>query len=780
MKLPPLPTHLVRTVAVWSITVFRPANQGPAGITMADAPRSVSFTVAALAILVTAAFGANSTAASNVPRPEPDIPFVFGAQYYRAPTPARDQWEKDMKRMAELGFTDVKLWLQWRWGHPAPDKYYFEDLDDLMGIADRHGLRVTLNAIFDVAPVWLYEKYPDAKQVMNNGRMVEPYTVQHRQIGGHPGPCYSHPGALAERQVFFKKAILHLKKHKNLAMWDVWNEPELCFPQRDGELERLACYCPHCHSAFVQWLKSKYETITTLNSIWGRNYLRWEDVEMPRNGATVKDFVDWREFHGDVMVAEAKWRLALAKELDPPRIAYLHVVPNTMQPFNAVSTCMDDFEVSQDCDVFAATMNSGPFFTPQVVSAARGKISYNVESHINGGGITMYQKPVDLNDLLNDFLPQVGMGIKGFMFWQYRPELLGAEAPAWGLVNPDGSDREVTRAAATFWAKLRPHADTLMKSRAALPQVAIWKSQKNEIFHYCMFNTVKHSLPISVNAYATWLYNNNYAYCFVDSDLLTDLAGIKVLIMPSCYYLTQAEADAIQRWVRGGGVLLNEAHLGAYNDDTGRHSTITPGLGLDRQFGIREVDATSTYRLRMARGEKVEMALAPDVVKMLNDFGATGGKYVPIILEDGSVVWGATRFARIEAPDAAPLGRFSQGLPTIVRKNVGTGTIFYCGTNLGEGSEKSQEGFGKLLNQVLATGSVSPTLGSSERDVRIETLSGANGLNYIIIRNLSGTSRNVKVDFEGTASGLFSGQTLAPATATAIPGGFCDIFSVQH
>ena len=80
------------------------------------------------------------------------------------------------------------------------------------------------------------------------------------------------------------------------------------------------------------------------------------------------------------------------------------------QPFNAVTTCMDDFEISKDCDVFAATMNNGPYFTPQVVSAANGKICYNVESHINGGSITMHQAVVDENDLLNDLFTSIRDG----------------------------------------------------------------------------------------------------------------------------------------------------------------------------------------------------------------------------------------------------------------------------------------------------------------------------------------------------------------------------------
>ena len=32
-------------------------------------------------------------------------PFLFGAQYYRAPTPEPDCWEYDLQRMSEMGFT---------------------------------------------------------------------------------------------------------------------------------------------------------------------------------------------------------------------------------------------------------------------------------------------------------------------------------------------------------------------------------------------------------------------------------------------------------------------------------------------------------------------------------------------------------------------------------------------------------------------------------------------------------------------------------------------------
>lgn len=706
-----------------------------------------------------------------------DYPFIWGAQYYRAPTPSKENWDSDMKRFSELGFTDIKFWLQWRWSHPAEEEYYFDDLDELIETASKYNLRVTINAIFDVAPVWLYEKYPDAKQIMNHGDIIEPYVVSHRQIGGHPGPCYNHPGALKERKTFYAKAINHLKKHKNLLFWDAWNEPELSFPQRDGKVETLACYCDHCKEGFHKWLENKYKNLDILNQVWGRNYRSWSQVELPKSTLTMKDFIDWREFHGYTLLEEAKWRLAMTKELDPERITYLHVVPNTTQPFNAVTTCMDDFEVSKHCDVFAATMNNGPYFTPQVVSAAQGKICYNVESHINGGIITMHQAVINESDLLNDFLPQVGMGIKGFMFWQFRPEILGQESPNWGVLNIDGSDRVVTKAAEKFGKTLKPYNDQLMKSFPAKPEVAIWKSQKNEIFHYCEYGDFN-SLAASINAYSDFLYKHSYAFNYVNSEMLNDLSQYKVLIMPSAYYLTQQEADAIDEFVNKGGVLLSEAHLGAYSDDKGRHSYNMPGFGLHEKWGVEEVETSTTYRLKMPQKEEVDLDVVADVKKFLKDFGTTGGKYVPIAMNDGTVLWGAFRYAKLKADNASALGSFTKDYPIVISKEVGKGKVWYCGTNIGEGSKKDESGFNKFLNTILAESGVKTELDANKMNVWVKGLYEKGKLNFMVVRNIDSKDSSVTLNFKGKAKGLFSGIEIKPGENISLPKGFCDLFVV--
>jgi beta-galactosidase len=734
------------------------------------------------------------------------IPFIFGAQYYRAPTPEPGCWEQDLRRMAELGFNAVKYWVQWRWSHRAPAEvsgsditagtYDFDDLDRLMDLAAEAGLGVTLNTIFDVAPLWLYDRFPDAKQVMNNGQVVEPYTVGHRQIGGHPGPCYNHPGALRARQDFLAAAVVHFRDHPALSMWDLWNEPELSFPQRTPDLSRLVCYCPHCRAAFILWLKGKYGSLEALNAVWGRVYDAWEQVELPRNPHTITDFVDWREFHIDTMTTEAGWRLAMLRELDPRHLRYLHVVPNTMAPFNVVTCAADDFALAAPCQVFAATTNSGPVMTMQVVSAARGRVTYNVESHVNHGCTSLHQRVLHLPDLLDDFLPQIGLGIRGFLFWQYRPEVLGFEAPGWGLVRLDGSDRPITRAAAEFWQTLRPHADALLDCPPPEAAVGIWRSRKNEIFHYAIHQSFK-PLIDSVEAYQTALYWQSVPTRTISGEMLAagELEGLRFLIMPSPYYLTQEEAAQLDTWVRRGGVALVEAHLGGYNGTTGRHSRQMPGCGLAESWGLAEAETTAARYLGVdldtAPGGRVEAdAFTEDVQKALAAAGATGsdafpmpfrlpGKAVPVTL------WGADRYAEIEGEGLEVWGAFRER-PVVVAKSAGAGTVIYVGTRLGQGARVGAAGLVALLHAALVRAGVAPALNVTAPEgarVHVDLLRDREGVpRFLVVLNRDVEPHPLRIEGPGTARALFSETTwrLQSGPEITVPGSFADLFVLDR
>jgi beta-galactosidase len=700
------------------------------------------------------------------------LPFLFGAQYYRAPTPEPGCWEPDLKRMRELGFNSVKYWVQWRWSHRAPDMFVFDDTDRLMDLAAENGLQVTLNTIFDVSPSWLFDVFPDAYQVRNDGRRVEPYAVAHRQIGGHPGPCYNHPGALDTRRRFLETTVRRYAGHPAMAMWDVWNEPELCYPQRAPELPGSVCYCAHCARLFLDWLRRKYGDLETLNQVWGRCYREWREVELPRNNLTVTDFIDWREFHLDTMTTEARWRLAMVGDLDPDHVRYLHVVPNTMSVFNSVA-CADDFALAEDCHVFAATTTGQPLWANQVISAGRGKVCYNVESHINSGALAVHQAIHDRSAVLRDLVPQIGMGIRGFLFWQYRSEVLG------------GCARPVTTAVREFWERLEPHTATLMNCPAPDAAVGLWKSRRNEIFHFCVHQSLN-PLVESVNGYIDALYWSSVPYRIVSEQMLEqgDLEGLQVLIMPSCYYLTDQEASALDRWVRAGGVLFCEAHLAGYSGTRGRHERVVPGAGLAASWGIREVDTCSPYHLRLDEREAFSGAANEDLRKALEAYGTTGGRFFPIALTDGGVVWGADRYAQLECATGRQEGSFDGCVPCLVSVPVGRGRVVYNGANLGAAAQRDPAAFVAYFSRTLADAGVAPTLGvQAGGRIHADLIRDRNDRPcFVVLVNGEDRLTTVSVELDGHWRGVFSDARVdgsAGRVEFTLEPGFADLL-VQH
>ena len=696
-------------------------------------------------------------------------PFLYGAQYYRAPTPDDSCWAGDLRRMRELGMTDAKFWPQWRWAHRR-GRFVWDDLDRLLDLAHVEELSITLNTVFDVAPVWLYERFPDAKPVRNDGRVVEPYTVGHRQLGGHPGPCYNHPGARLERERFLTACVERFRAHPALRYWDVWNEPELCFPQRNPDLAGLACYCANCQGGFRAWLGRRYGTLAQLNAVWGRCYDSWEEVEVPRNPHTINDFIDWRMFHVGTMTAEATWRLDLVKRLDPAHPAYLHVVPNNGPIFNTLGCATDDHALAKACDgIFAASMNGQPIWMVPVASAGAGRVLWNVESHVNGGQTTMHQGQRTLADLLHDWVPQIGVGVTGFLFWQFRAEVLGLEAPAWGVVRPDGSDRPVTKAAADFRCLLGDHAEALTRCTPQRATVGIWHSQENELFSWSVHGSLEH-FNAGQQAWLDLAWARNLPVAFVPA--CTVLEAIRVLVMPSPYLLGQAEADALAAWVEAGGVLITEAHLGAYDRDRGRHSTTVPGLGLAMRFAIRESESMSTWHLPVERS--AAFANATDDVKKMLAGGAAGGQHVPIRLTDGTIAWGALRSAELDAPRAEVLGRFAD-IPTIVASRVGAGLVIYAGTDLGAAAGQGRAGMEMLFDRALAAAGLTAT--ARAHGARVSLLHEGDELRYVTVVNPDIAPREFSAVLPAL-QGVFTGERWADGTQRTLPPRFAELFAV--
>ncbi|MFA7371936.1 MAG: alpha-amylase family protein [bacterium] len=635
-------------------------------------------------------------------------PFIYGVQYYRAPTPEEQFWRKDLQRISECGFNMVKFWAQWRWVHRKPETFFFDDLDELMALADEYKLKVTINLIFDVAPAWIFNAYPDCRMVEASGRAVEPCAAICRQIGGYPGPCYNHSYARSAREEFLKQVVARYAGCRAMSMWDVWNEPESCFLFRQPHESTLLCYCDNCRSRFKEWLRMRYGSLEGLNEVWGRCYNNWDELELPRVRNTFTDMIDWRLFHLDTLGAEARRRISTVKSIDNRHPVYLHPVPNVLYPFNPV-TGVDDFQIADGCDCFGGTTNGVPAETLQTVAAAQGRVSYNVESHLCAGAASMYSRLLTVQDFADNFLPQIGLGIRGFLHWQYRGESLGAEAPAWGLLDVNGREGASHAGAVDFWKKLRPVAKRIMEAPLEPPAVAVFKSCSNEIFQWCM-NGNFDDLHKGITGYTQLLYRKNLRLTYVNDRMLIDglPASIKLLIMPNCYAMQQPVAEALSEWVLNGGTLICEAHTGGYNLSTGRHSRDLPGLGLAEAFGIRERNAVAVAHLGLSKADIPIDNLPPDLAKAFDAFDLGGEQILPLKTIDDKIIWGWSRYTELEGSDLQPIASLSGSSPCIASKKAGSGSVYYFGTLAGQMWDKGGA-LADIIDSALKAAGVPPS-----------------------------------------------------------------------
>jgi hypothetical protein len=310
--------------------------------------------------------------------------------------------------------------------------------------------------------------------------------------------------------------------------------------------------------------------------------------------------------------------------------------------------------------------------------------------------------------------------------------------------------------------------------------VGIWKSRKNELFQFAAAGSLS-ALIESVESYANGLYWSNYPFRFVSDDMLAagDLAGLRFLIMPSCYYLTEAEAEALDRWLRAGGTLLCEAHLGGYNATTGRHSRRVPGCGLAEAWGVREADSTSSYHLRLGEAEAFEGVLSDDVRKALCEAAQGGGRFFPISLRDGGLLWGANRYVILEGEGTTVEGTFDGVHACVVSKPVGKGKLIYCGTNLGEGAVREAGPLQRFLCGQLAAAGLTPTL-KAQADlpgtVHLDALGGPEGLRFVVAISRADRAQGLALAAEGEWRGVFGGQEWQGPGEMRVEAGMAEVF----
>lgn len=188
--------------------------------------------------------------------------------YYYPEHWAKNQWAKDIKKMAEIGFEFTHFGeFAWTFIEPEEGKFDFAWLDEAVALAHQNGIKVVMCTSTPTPPAWLAQKHPEILMTNDEGR-----TMQHgsRQQISWSSKVYRD---------YVAKMVEAIAKHygndQRIWGWQLDNEPS-----HYGQYD----YSDAAQESFRNWLKAKYGSLDSVNTVWGTAFwsIRYNDFNQIR------------------------------------------------------------------------------------------------------------------------------------------------------------------------------------------------------------------------------------------------------------------------------------------------------------------------------------------------------------------------------------------------------------------------------------------------------------------------------------------------------------------
>ncbi|NYF57840.1 beta-galactosidase [Micromonospora purpureochromogenes] len=647
----------------------------------------------------------------------------YGADYNPEQWP-EEVWAEDVALMRRAGVDLVSVGIfSWALLEPTPGRYEFGWLDRALDVLHDGGINVDLATATASPPPWLAHRHPETLPRTADGTVLWP--------GGRQAYCPSSP-VFRERSLALVEAVAgRYAEHPAVVMWHISNELGC---------HNVHCYCDVSAEAFRRWLRERYGDLDTLNAAWGttfwsQRYDDWAEINPPRSAPTFANptqQLDFLRFSSDEQRAQLRAEREVLARLVRQPVTTNFMIGTGIKYLDYHSWASDVDVVSNDHYLTAADPLShlglalAADHTRGVAGGDPWLLMEHSTSAVNWQPRNVAKAP---GQLRRNSLAHVARGADGVLFFQWRASRAGAEKFHSALVPHAGPDTKVFREVCQLGADLKALAE--VRGSRVDAEVAI-------LFDWEAWWGVELDSHPSVDVtYADRLRALHGALwrAGVTTDVVhpsADLSGYQLVLVPTLYLVRDADAEALRRYVDGGGTALVTYFSGIVDEHDHIRLGGYPGAFRDL-LGVRTEEF---FPLR--EGERVRL-----------DDGATADVWTEWLHPEGAEV--------LASYADGPL----PGVAALTRHRVGRGTAWYVGTRLDEAATD------RLVARLLAEAGARPPVAAPTGVEVVRRRAGDRSWLFVI----NHTDAEVRLDVTGTellGGARCTGELRVPAGEVAV------------
>jgi beta-galactosidase len=578
-------------------------------------------------------------------------------------------WADDVRLMQAAGVNLATVGVfSWARIEPRPGEYDFGWLDRVLDLLHAGGIGVDLATATASPPPWLARLDPDSLPVRADGSRL--------WTGSRQAYCPSSQSYRDRALSLVDHIAARYGQHPALELWHVGNE----FGCHVSE-----CFCDRSATRFRAWLAARYgDDLDRLNQAWGtafwsQHYAQWAEVWPPRITPTLPNpsqRLDWRRFCSDELLDHYRAERDVLRRHTPD----MPVTTNFIGFFPP----LDYWRWAPELDVIAQDSYPDPADDGAPVDAAmagdlmrglgRGRpwlLMEQASARVNWRRRNAPKRPGQLR-LWS--LQAVARGADAVLYFQWRQSVAGAEKWHSAMVGHDGEVRPDVAELGRELAGLSDVVGARVPARTAL--LFSWDNW------WALSQPGQPAADLDYPAEVRRLYAPLWA-ANVPVDVLppgADLAGYRLVLVPTLYLITDSDADRLRSFVDDGGTLLVGFWSGLVDERDHVRAGAYPGALRDL-LGIRVAEyaplgENATAGVRFAEGRVCQVR-----------------QWTERLVPD---------------PDTEVLASYADGdlagLPAVTRNRYGRGVAYYVSAPL------PPAGVAAVLDRARADAGVAPTV----------------------------------------------------------------------